>query len=39
MAAAQGVYSLDGNAAEGEVIGELPIGDGKCGEIVAQPAC
>jgi hypothetical protein len=33
------VDAFDGDAAEGEVVGELPIGDGECGEIVAEPVC
>jgi len=30
--------AFDGDAAQGEVVGELPIGDRKCGQIVSEPA-
>jgi hypothetical protein len=35
----EGVDALDGDAAEGEVVGELPIGDWEGGQVVAEPVC
>jgi hypothetical protein len=31
--------AFDGDAAEGQIIGELPVGDGERWDVVAQPAC
>jgi hypothetical protein len=36
---AEGVDAFYGDAAEGEVVGELPVGDGEGGQIVAEPDC
>ena len=38
-AGAEGVDAFDGDAAKGEIIGELPIGDGEGGQVVAEPVC
>ena len=35
---AEGVDAFDGDAAEGEVVGELPVGDRESGQVVAEPA-
>ncbi len=37
IAGAEVVDALDGDAAQGEVVGELSVGDGEGGKIVAEP--
>ena len=37
VVAAEIVNAFDGDAAEGEVVGELPVGDSEGGQVVAEP--
>jgi hypothetical protein len=38
-AGAEEVDAFDGDAAEGEIVGELPVGDREGGQVVAEPVC